>query len=268
MDMPANSLKVGYKEEDGTMFFESYIPPAWDDIHLPTYVLYLLMAVFILLLVLYAIIGHLIKDLIHDFADWLFGEQPEEVMVNLCEAKDKFMADWCPETTPELQEMARAEECKMASKNNTNSPAIWIISDGEEPRPARMGPCVMFGRADALVYNFHPNTTPLPSASSTSANPGSCSSSIVKRVMTGFVTPVSAILFSITPLHQASICAELPHVPVQPGQNEETSSYTIRLVLNVQPDTCRKQEWFSFSHFENTMIGFFPQALSTSFMVA
>lgn len=71
MDVPVESLNAQYKEGDGTVFFESYVPPSRDAVHLPTYVLYLLMAVFILLSVLYAIIGHLIKDLIHDFAGLL-----------------------------------------------------------------------------------------------------------------------------------------------------------------------------------------------------
>ncbi len=68
MDVPADGLNARYKEEDGAVLFESYIPPSRDAVHLPTYVLYLIMAIFILLGVLYAIIGHLIKDLIHDFA--------------------------------------------------------------------------------------------------------------------------------------------------------------------------------------------------------
>lgn len=68
MDVPVENLNVQYKEEDGTVFFESYVPPSRDAVHLPTYVLYLIMAVFIVLSVLYAIIGHLIKDLIHDCA--------------------------------------------------------------------------------------------------------------------------------------------------------------------------------------------------------
>lgn len=68
MNVPEESLNVRHKEEDGTVFFESYVPPSRDAVYLPTYVIYLLIAVFILLSVLYAIIGHLIKDLIHDFA--------------------------------------------------------------------------------------------------------------------------------------------------------------------------------------------------------
>ncbi|KAK2822308.1 hypothetical protein Q5P01_022373 [Channa striata] len=104
----------------------------------------LLMAVFIVLSVLYAITGHLIKDLIHDCADWLFGEQPEEVVVNYCQAKDKFMADWCPETSPELEAMARAEENRIVDRDFMKAPAIWILST--EPRGSKTGPRVMFGK--------------------------------------------------------------------------------------------------------------------------
>ncbi|XP_040924031.1 uncharacterized protein LOC121201774 [Betta splendens] len=144
MDAPVENVNVRHKEEDGTVFFESYVPPSRDAVHLPTYVLYLLIAVFIVLSVLYAIIGHLIKDLIHDCADWLLGEQPEEVVVNYCEAKDKFMADWCPETSPELEAIARAEEDKVVDRDFMKAPAIWILST--EPRGTRSGPRVMFGK--------------------------------------------------------------------------------------------------------------------------
>ncbi|KAG9278236.1 small integral membrane protein 44 [Astyanax mexicanus] len=129
---------------ENEVFFESYIPPARDAIHLPIHVLYMLLATIVIFMTLYAIIGHLIKDLIHDVADLVFGEQPEEVQVNFLEAKDKFMADWCPETTPELEALARAEEIKVVMEGNTRGPAIWVISD--EPRPPRTGPRVAFGK--------------------------------------------------------------------------------------------------------------------------
>ncbi|XP_056453165.1 uncharacterized protein LOC130387896 [Gadus chalcogrammus] len=145
MDVTEDSMNVHHREDDGTVYFETYVPPARDAIYLPKHVLYLLMGSFMVVGVLYAIIGHLIKDLIHDFADWLFGEQPEELVVNFCEAKDKFMADWCPETSPELEAMARAEQIKVVLEANEYSPAIWIISDGVEPKPARKGPRVAFG---------------------------------------------------------------------------------------------------------------------------
>lgn len=54
----------------------------------------------------------------------MFGEQPEEVVVNYCEAKDKFMADWSPETSHELEAMAQAEENEMLDKDFMNASAI------------------------------------------------------------------------------------------------------------------------------------------------
>ncbi|XP_068775865.1 small integral membrane protein 44 [Struthio camelus] len=64
-------------EEDGVLYVD-YKPPALDSIRLPRYVLYLVMAAVLVLVVAYAIVGHLIKDLVHDFADWAFGPKPEE----------------------------------------------------------------------------------------------------------------------------------------------------------------------------------------------
>lgn len=58
--------------ERGGALFTDYKPPPLDSIHLPRYVLYLLMAVIIVVVVAYAIVGHLINDLVHDFAgEWL-----------------------------------------------------------------------------------------------------------------------------------------------------------------------------------------------------
>ncbi|XP_051495775.1 small integral membrane protein 44 [Apus apus] len=65
------------EEEEGVLYVD-YKPPALDTIRLPRSVLYLLMAASLVLTVAYAIVGHLIKDLMHDFADWAFGPKPEE----------------------------------------------------------------------------------------------------------------------------------------------------------------------------------------------
>ncbi|KAJ7308353.1 hypothetical protein JRQ81_008891 [Phrynocephalus forsythii] len=54
---------------EGSTLFVDYTPPSLDAIHLPRYVLYLVMAVVIVFGVAYAIVGHLIDDLVHDFAD-------------------------------------------------------------------------------------------------------------------------------------------------------------------------------------------------------
>lgn len=113
------------------VLFKNYVPPARDAIHLPKYVLYLLMAALIVVTVLYAIIGHLIRDLIRDLADYLFGEQPEEVQASLWEVREKFSTDWCPETTPELEELARSE-IKVLMEGDEQLPAIWVIPDCRE----------------------------------------------------------------------------------------------------------------------------------------
>lgn len=76
--------------------------------------------------------------------DCMFGEQPEELVVNYCEAKDKFMADWCPETSPELEAMARAEESKNIDRDFLKAPVIWTIPS--EPEGTRPGSRVVFER--------------------------------------------------------------------------------------------------------------------------
>ncbi|KAM9331482.1 small integral membrane protein 44 [Gastrophryne carolinensis] len=65
------------EETEGPLYLD-YKPPALDAIQLPTYVLYLLMAALVVIVVAYAIVGHLMKDLLHDFADWAFGPKVDD----------------------------------------------------------------------------------------------------------------------------------------------------------------------------------------------
>ncbi|XP_045155984.1 uncharacterized protein LOC123522774 [Echinops telfairi] len=58
--------------------YQEYQPPPLDTIHLPRDVLYLLLAGLLVVAVAYAIVGHLIKDLAHDLADWAFGPKPDQ----------------------------------------------------------------------------------------------------------------------------------------------------------------------------------------------
>ncbi|KAM7143233.1 small integral membrane protein 44 [Molossus nigricans] len=58
--------------------YEEYRPPPLDSIRLPRYMLYLLLAALLVVAVAYAIVGHLIKDLAHDLADWAFGPKPDQ----------------------------------------------------------------------------------------------------------------------------------------------------------------------------------------------
>lgn len=54
------------KDEDA--YFVDYIPPARDAITLPRNVVYVLVGVVLVIVATYAIVGHLIKDLMHDLA--------------------------------------------------------------------------------------------------------------------------------------------------------------------------------------------------------
>lgn len=54
------------REEEA--YFVDYIPPARDSITLPRNVVYVLVGVVLVLVATYAIVGHLIKDLMHDLA--------------------------------------------------------------------------------------------------------------------------------------------------------------------------------------------------------
>ncbi|KAG9270098.1 hypothetical protein AMEX_G15011, partial [Astyanax mexicanus] len=63
------------KEE---LYYTDYVPPARDTITVPKYVIYILIGVVVVVAGMYGITGHLIKDLLHDLADWLFGPNLEE----------------------------------------------------------------------------------------------------------------------------------------------------------------------------------------------
>ncbi|KTF89316.1 hypothetical protein cypCar_00041351 [Cyprinus carpio] len=61
---------------DASQFVE-YRPPARDSISVPPHVLYITVGLVLVVVATYAIVGHLIHDLIHDLADWVFGPKPE-----------------------------------------------------------------------------------------------------------------------------------------------------------------------------------------------
>lgn len=55
------------KVEEEAELFLNYVPPPRDVIALPRHVLYILMGTLVVVVGLYGIVGHLIKDLFHDF---------------------------------------------------------------------------------------------------------------------------------------------------------------------------------------------------------
>lgn len=66
-----------YPDTEEEQLYKDYKPPPKEPVPLPRAVLYLLMAALVMVAVVYAIVGHLIKDLVHDFIDWIFGSAPD-----------------------------------------------------------------------------------------------------------------------------------------------------------------------------------------------
>ncbi|KAK2898467.1 hypothetical protein QQF64_032308 [Cirrhinus molitorella] len=123
MDLDKNNKSL---EEE---FFKDYKPAENDLLTLPKHVIYLLLAISVTGVTLFAIIRHLIQDLIHDLADFLFGEQPVEEPENLWERRDKFRPDWIPEAMPELKD----EDIQELMEGTEDLPAIWVISERFQP---------------------------------------------------------------------------------------------------------------------------------------
>lgn len=61
-------LQFYRRKEEEEAYFVDYIPPARDAITLPRNVVYVLVGVVLIIVATYAIVGHLIKDLMHDLA--------------------------------------------------------------------------------------------------------------------------------------------------------------------------------------------------------
>ncbi|XP_067877251.1 small integral membrane protein 44-like [Heterodontus francisci] len=67
-----------YSISSSDVLYSDYKPPQRELIPLPKAVLYLLMAALVVVAVAYAIVGHIIKDLAHDFADCIFGPRQQD----------------------------------------------------------------------------------------------------------------------------------------------------------------------------------------------
>ncbi|CAG5896794.1 unnamed protein product [Menidia menidia] len=61
-------LQLYRRKEEAEAYFVDYIPPARDAITLPRSVVYVLVGVVLVVVATYAIVSHLIKDLMHDLA--------------------------------------------------------------------------------------------------------------------------------------------------------------------------------------------------------
>ncbi|KAJ1169809.1 hypothetical protein NDU88_001699 [Pleurodeles waltl] len=71
-------FQYSYSESEDEQLYKDYKPPPKEPVPLPKAVLYLLMAALVMVAVAYAIVGHLVKDLVYDFIDWIFGSRPDD----------------------------------------------------------------------------------------------------------------------------------------------------------------------------------------------
>ncbi|EMP25470.1 hypothetical protein UY3_17450 [Chelonia mydas] len=84
-------FQYSYSEND--QLYKEYKPPARDAIPLPKAVLYLLMAALVVVAVAYAIVGHLIKDLVHDLIALNFDSKPKGPTPKRNEVDGSFSTD-------------------------------------------------------------------------------------------------------------------------------------------------------------------------------
>ncbi|KAK9519749.1 hypothetical protein VZT92_022458 [Zoarces viviparus] len=125
-------FQYSYSESD--MLYTDYRTPARDSIPLPKAVLYLVMAALVMVAVAYAIVGHLVKDVVNDFVgggrsmvaegdggetsepDWVFGSR----RVTNCNNTEINCISNNTNEMSELHERPRLVEISYISLNHTN----------------------------------------------------------------------------------------------------------------------------------------------------
>ncbi|CAJ1059434.1 uncharacterized protein LOC116695251 [Xyrichtys novacula] len=107
-------FQYSYSESD--LLYTDYRTPSRDPIPLPKAVLYLVMAALVVVAVAYAIVGHLVKDVVNDFVDWVFGSRR---FPNRNTPEINCITNNMSEMT-ELGERPRLVEMNYISLNHTN----------------------------------------------------------------------------------------------------------------------------------------------------
>ncbi|KAM7409359.1 hypothetical protein PAMA_001032 [Pampus argenteus] len=107
-------FQYSYSESD--LLYTDNRTPARDSIPLPKAVLYLVMAALVVVAVAYAIVGHLVKDVVNDFVDWVFGSRR---VSNRNKTEINCITNNMNETT-ELGERPHLVEMSYISLNHTN----------------------------------------------------------------------------------------------------------------------------------------------------
>ncbi|KAF7661775.1 hypothetical protein LDENG_00254410 [Lucifuga dentata] len=112
------------KKEEEEAYFVDYIPPARDAISLPRNVLYVLVGVVLVIVATYAIVGHLIKDLMHDLADWILGPKP--------------MEEDCEEGRSETEEERGSISSKLVEEDKLKMETEQLLPGNAHPSPPPM----------------------------------------------------------------------------------------------------------------------------------
>ncbi|XP_066548551.1 small integral membrane protein 44 [Amia ocellicauda] len=130
-----------YSYSENELLYTDYKPPARDAIPLPKAVLYLVMAALVVVVVAYAIVGHLIKDLVHDLVDWMFGPGPEDHSnksdINCISNNTDEMAETGGQSVP--QEMNHVGENYCLTPIKPDDLIVTIDETEPPPREAHSG---------------------------------------------------------------------------------------------------------------------------------
>ncbi|XP_017574211.1 uncharacterized protein LOC108440024 [Pygocentrus nattereri] len=106
-------FRYSYSEDD--LLYTDYRTPPRDSIPLPKAVLYLLMVALVVVVVAYAIVGHLVKDLVHEFVEWVFGPRSAN-------RRSKSDVSCITGNANEMSELPRVVETNYVTHNHSNCP--------------------------------------------------------------------------------------------------------------------------------------------------
>ncbi|XP_076846277.1 uncharacterized protein LOC143491303 isoform X2 [Brachyhypopomus gauderio] len=120
-------FQYSYSEND--MVYTDYRTPP-RDIPLPKAVLYLVMVALVVVVVAYAIVGHLVKDLVHECVEWVFGPRSAN-------RRSKRDISYITASANEMRELPSTVETNYITHNHSKCPGslkqeelVVTIDDG------------------------------------------------------------------------------------------------------------------------------------------
>ncbi|XP_009295393.2 uncharacterized protein [Danio rerio] len=119
-----------YSYSEGDLQYTDYRTPQRDSIPLPKAVLYLVMAALVVVAVAYAIVGHLVKDLVHEFVEWVFGPRSEN------HRRSKSEVNCISSSMNEMNDLSHAPETLCITYNHSMKPEELVVTiDETSPMP-------------------------------------------------------------------------------------------------------------------------------------